>query len=419
MANHLIQLKSLPKKKQHHGLFFVTGCNKKSEEFTIGILKNNEELEVGSFTKGISESEAEALKQIIQNQNKGSRKQHLKIPPSICIELRFSEIEKGTIVDPQFQKFRTDVSWEECTWANLLIQNSTVNKGVTITHPEKPLWNNPAVNKEQFISYLHAISPYILPFLKDRILTVLRFPHGVINNGEAFYQKNCPDYAPSFVQTFEEDDINYIVCNDLSTLLWLGNQLALEFHIPFNKIKHRNPYEIVFDLDPPSKDAFPLAIKAALEMEKLFDKFEIKSYPKLSGNKGVQIHIPIKGSSITYDDARIFTEFIALYLVQKFPKYFTVERMKKNRGNKLYIDYVQHWSGKTIICPYSSRGKEGATVAAPLHWSEVGENLKPEDYHIFSVLERIEAQPCPFKDYFKEKNVKVADIITSLKQNKQ
>ncbi|RYM06095.1 ATP-dependent DNA ligase [Sporolactobacillus sp. THM7-7] len=292
--------------------------------------------------------------------------------------------------------------------------NESIHPQVQITHPDKLIWAEPPIDKQQFIAYLFHVSRYMLPFLENRALTLLRFPHGV--PGESFYQKNCPDYAPGFIRTAQIEDTNYIVCQDLSTLLWLGNQLAIEFHIPFNTVGSDKPLEIVFDLDPPSRSEFPLAVKAAKEMKRIFDRLDIKSYPKLSGSRGLQIHIPIYGNTLTYAETRIFTSFIAKILVEKFPDEYTVERLKKNRGSKLYVDYIQHAEGKTIVCPYSTRGKEGATVAAPIHWEEVNQHLKIEKYNVPFVLDRLSHGDCPMSDYFQQNNDSLIPIISSLKE---
>lgn len=285
---------------------------------------------------------------------------------------------------------------------------------VGITHPDKVIWKQPGINKAQFISYLTEVSRFMLPFLENRALTTIRFPHGV--PGESFFQKNCPDYAPEFIQTAVIGDNHFIVCNDLSTLTWLGNQLAIEYHVPFQTIDSDLPLEIVFDLDPADRSDFPLAIKAALEIRKILDRLKITGYPKLSGSRGLQIHIPLAGSLLTYPDTRIFTSFIARLLIEKFPDDFTVERLKKDRGDRLYIDYVQHAPGKTIICPYSPRGKEGATVAAPLRWEEVNETLRMDQYTIPFVLQRISEGQCPMQDFFKQENRSLPAIVSSLKK---
>lgn len=283
-----------------------------------------------------------------------------------------------------------------------------------ITHPDKIVWKQPPIDKALFISYLAEVSRFMLPFLENRALTAIRFPHGV--PGESFFQKNCPDYAPEFIQTAAVGDHRYIICNDLATLIWLGNQMTVEYHVPFQTIGSDRPLEIVFDLDPADRSDFPLAVKAALQIKKILDRLEITGYPKLSGSRGLQIHIPTAGSGLTYPDSRIFTSFIARLLVENFPADFTTERLKKKRGNRLYIDYVQHAPGKTIICPYSPRGKEGATVAVPLRWEEVNESLRMEHYTIPSVLGRIARGPCPMQDFFRQENRSLSTVVASLKK---
>lgn len=243
------------------------------------------------------------------------------------------------------------------------------------------------LTKRDFLNYLLYVSPYMLPFVKDRLLTLKRYPDGI--EGESFYQKNCPSYAPEFVTTYSHDQTRYIVCNDLQTLLWLGNQAATEFHVPFETIKSLGyPTEIVFDLDPPSINDFNLAMQAALALKEVLDKFGLSSFAKTSGGKGLQVYIPLPDASYSYEATRHFTKFIAEYLVAKFPQYFTIERLKKNRDNKLYIDYVQHAAGKTIIAPYSVRGDQ-ALVAAPLFWHEVTSNLQPAQFSVLSIYARL------------------------------
>ncbi|MGC4375349.1 non-homologous end-joining DNA ligase [Fictibacillus sp. Mic-4] len=276
-------------------------------------------------------------------------------------------------------------------------------KSVSITSPDKPLWPEKNLLKIHYLEYLTQIAPFILPFLKDRTLTVIRYPHGV--HSERFFQKNCPDYAPDFVQTFKEDDINYVVCSDLPTLLWLGNQLSFELHIPFRTIRTLRPSEIVMDLDPPSRDEFHLSIEAALMIKEISDKLKLISFVKTSGNKGMQVYFPLPEQKYTFDDTRKFTKFIADYLVSKEPGWFTTERLKKNRGKRCYIDYVQHAEGKTIIAPYSVRGNEEALVATPLYWHEVTRNLRPEHFPLETIVDRIKRNGDPFADFFKTKAV--------------
>ncbi|KKI93948.1 ATP-dependent DNA ligase [Bacillus sp. SA1-12] len=386
-------------KNYKYACFFITGYDKKNGYFHVGVFKGEDIIQAGVFSHGISSEEREALIKIIKDNKFSETPSFVEITPSIVVEIQFLSLYKGQLREPSFLSFRFDIEFEECTWDQLLLATAPIQEEVVFTHLDKPLWETMDVKKEQFLSYLYQLSPYMLPFLKDRYLTTIRFPHGMF--GEAFYQKNKPDYAPSFIRSKKHEKIDYIICNDLSTLLWLGNQLAFEFHIPFQTVDTNHPIEIVFDLDPPSKEYFHLAIKAATEMKKIFDQFGLKTYPKLSGNKGLQIHIPLSKDSLSYDETRVFTSFIAEFLVTSFPDDFTIERMKKNRGNRLYVDYIQHAEGKTIVAPYSLRGKkEGAYVAAPLLWDEVNEDLSVKNFTMDNVIQRLKTIGCPFQDYF-------------------
>ncbi len=268
---------------------------------------------------------------------------------------------------------------------------------VTLTNLEKVLWPKKKVTKYDYLKYLTIVAPHFLPFLKDRLLTVIRFPNGIEN--ESFYQKHCPNYAPSYIKTKKIANQDYIICSDLPTLFWLGNQASIEFHIPFQTIHSPNPSEIVFDLDPPSQKEFSLAIEAALLLKEIFDKLKLISFIKTSGNKGLQIYLPLD-ETFSYAETRLFTSFIAKYLETKYPHSFTTERLKKKRNNRLYIDFLQHGEGKTIIAPYSLRGNVDALVATPLLWSEVNENLHPSHFPLEESIKRITNGILPFKEFF-------------------
>lgn len=274
-------------------------------------------------------------------------------------------------------------------------------KDVAVTSLDKPLWPDKGINKMNYLQYLRDIAPYMLPFLKERELTVIRYPHGV--EGESFFQKNCPDYAPEFVKTYLSHDINYIVCSDLATLMWLGNQLAFELHVAFNTIHSDKPSEIVFDLDPPSRDEFHLSVEAALIIKEILTKLRLVSFVKTSGNKGLQVYIPLPENQYSYEDTRRFTKFLADFLIEKEPDWFTTERLKKNRGGKLYVDYLQHAEGKTIIVPYSARGNEEALVATPIEWGEVTRELRPEQFPLEAIVSRVQKKGCPFAGFHEAK----------------
>ncbi len=392
--------------------FTVVGYNKKENSFIVSLVKNEELIEVGSFHKGLTKQEKETLLQII-NQNGGkSDKNSIYVQPGICVQLQFSSFENAQIANASFQEFLLGYNWKKCTYDQLI--EKKIAAKVEITHPDKRLFPNNNTTKQQYIHYLEAIAPYLLPFLNNRLLTTIRYPHGLF--GESFYQKQCPDYAPEFIMTSRKESIDYIICNSIDSLTWLGNQLAFEFHIPFETIySEGNPSEIVFDLDPPSKEHFHLAIDAAKMLKDILDSLKLYAFLKTSGNKGIQVYIPLPEKTFTYKESRKFTEFVAQYMVSSKPDHFTIERLKKNRHNRLYIDYIQHSEGKTIIAPYSIRGNNEGSVACPLYWEELTEDLSPKTFTMQHVLSRLNKQADPFENYLKAKTKqpfeKVLDFI--------
>jgi bifunctional non-homologous end joining protein LigD len=396
---------------------FVTAYDKTNGYFFVGVYKETTVQTIGQVLFGFKPDEKQALGQTIRQNHDHEDAQFIYVNPAICLEVKYLELYDNQLREPHFHRFRFDFEPRDCTFERFTFQQKNLPSDLDITHPDKPLWKNHDIQKADYILYLREVSPYMLPFLENRLLTVIRYPHGTF--GEAFYQKNCPDYAPEFVQTFTHEGIEYIVCNNLKTLIWLGNQISIEFHIPFQTIKSKGPSEIVFDLDPPSKDYFHMAIKAALLIKEVLDQLNLIGFIKTSGNKGLQVYLPLPENEFTYEDTRLFTSFIAEYLTSRDPDSFTVERMKKNRGNRLYVDYVQHGEGKTIVAPYSMRGNEHAGVATPLFWEEVSDKLELVSFNMPNALKRLKSHGDPFRNYFHTKKIQpFRPVLDFLKQGK-
>ncbi len=364
--------------------------------FHGSIYQQGKLVEVVSFKHGMTEEERKTL--IAFFQANGQRKNETwELEPSICLDIACIDFDGSKCREPRFHAFRLEMLPEDCHWQHMQRQLYPIPDTVQITHPDKPVWPEIGITKDGYLHYLQMISPYLLPFLRDRPLTLIRFPHGV--PGESFYQKSSPEKMPAFASTGWVDDIHYLVCNNLETLLWLGNQLALELHIPFQTLQTEHPTEIVFDLDPPSVDQFSLAVTGALDLKGMLDYFKLQSFVKTSGGKGLQLYIPLPENTFTYEEVRVFTEFVCRFLCEQKPALYTIERLKKNRHQKLYLDYVQHAEGKTIIAPYSTRGNEKGLVATPLHWEEINEHLTPDLFTIPAVLERMKKGSNPFKNF--------------------
>lgn len=257
---------------------------------------------------------------------------------------------------------------------------------ITVSNPEKLLWPEAGITKVIYLQKLIALSPYLLPYCRDRYLTTIRYPDGV--GGKFFYQKNAPSKLPEFVKTAARGGVNYIHLDSLSTLLWLGNLAALEFHPSFEYIGGEEPAEWVLDIDPSFEDE-PRLMEAVAIIGETLQGMGVRSVPKTSGATGVQIFVPIR-EGYTFDQLRSVGEFLGNYLAEKHPRLFTVERLIKERGKKIYIDYVQHAPGKSLSAPYTPRGRVEATVSTPLTWDEVRRGVSPKLFTLHTIEERLD-----------------------------
>jgi bifunctional non-homologous end joining protein LigD len=264
----------------------------------------------------------------------------------------------------------------------------TINgQELTITNPNKPLWPEDGITKLEYLDRLIALSPYLLKYTANRLLTTIRWPHGA--GGEFFYQKNVPKGAPPFVRTAQEGDIRYIVLNSLETLVWLGNLACLEFHPSLHFVGETLPAEWIIDIDPTLEEE-PRIMQAAKIVVDLLASLNIQSIPKTSGATGVQIYVPVR-RGYTFEQLRSIGKFLGDYLTAAHPKLFTVERMKKDRGDLIYFDYLQHWYGKTLSAPYTPRARKGAPVSTPLLYDELSPKVKPADFHLRNIEQRLAA----------------------------
>ncbi|WP_254788736.1 DNA ligase D [Virgibacillus salinus] len=408
-------------KKKHNDWFkiknwrkingFLTFYNTKNDYFTVCVFDHDEVLSIGKCKHGLDDEESYTLKDLFRS-NGAKEGDGFRLPPAICAEINTLDLFKSELREPEFNQILPSMEATDCTLNKLKLDITLPPNIVELTNTDKIFWPQADMTKGDLLVYIREISPYMLPFLKDRRLTVIRCPDGV--HKEYFFQKHLPDYAPSFIKSVFIEDEEFFICDSLNSLLWFANHGAVEFHIPFQSADNDTPTEIAFDLDPPDREAFPLAIKAANILKQLLDNLELVSFVKTSGGKGLQIHIPIPNESMTYDQTGVFTQAIAWTIEKEHPDLFTTERLKKNRGDRLYIDYLQHGKDKTLIAPYSPRKRDDATVSAPLFWEEVKEGLTPDSYTIANVVERVKRDGCPFDRYFEVGKTQVMDKILGL-----
>jgi bifunctional non-homologous end joining protein LigD len=264
---------------------------------------------------------------------------------------------------------------------------------VRVTNLDKLLWPQAGITKGEFIEYVIRMAPVMLPHLQDRPLTVVRFPHGI--GDKSFYQKNAPKDTPEWVSRFpvyskdSQRTIHYILANHTAALIWLANQAAIELHPWYSKVENPDsPTNIAIDLDP-SAPGFEKVRQVAFAVKEVLDELRLPSYPKTSGATGLQIFIPLQ-TGFRFEDTRVVTEFIGRYMVKTYPDLVTIERLVKDRGDKVYVDYLQHAPNKTLVAPYSPRPVPDAKVSAPLTWDELAAGAMPEDFTIRSMPVRAE-----------------------------
>ncbi len=261
------------------------------------------------------------------------------------------------------------------------------DKEIKVSHPDKYLWPELEITKIDYIHHLIQLAPFLLNHTTHRLLTVIRYPNGVHEN--SFFQKHLPAYSPKWVDSIESKGEKYIILNTLPSLAWLGNQSALEFHTTFNPIQKPNhPAALVFDLDPSEGQNFQEVAHGALLIKETLESLHITSFPKTSGATGIQVYIPVN-HQYTYEEARNINQFFASYFISKFPAYFTMERMVRKRGKKIYFDYLQMWPNKTIISPYSPRAVKTAAVSTPITWDELEQGCHPHDFTLLNIHDRL------------------------------
>lgn len=262
-----------------------------------------------------------------------------------------------------------------------------------LTNQHKIYFPKDQITKGDIVNYYNEVADYILPYLKNRPQSMNRFPNGI--NGPSFYQKDVDvDKIPSWLKTekiFSESNdayIDYLICNDKATLLYMANLGCIEIN-PWNSTlkKIENPDWIVMDIDP-EKDEFGQVVKVALTVKEVMDELGADCYCKTSGASGLHVYIPL-GAKYNYDTVKIFAELIAGEVHARVPEITSLERTIKKRGGKIYVDFLQNRKGQTLAAPYSVRPKPGATVSTPLEWNEVNENLSPSQFTIENTMQRL------------------------------
>ncbi|HEV2400342.1 MAG TPA: non-homologous end-joining DNA ligase [Candidatus Sulfotelmatobacter sp.] len=286
-------------------------------------------------------------------------------------------------------------------------------RNLKLSNLEKVLYPAVGFTKKDVIDYYARIAPVMLPHLNGRALTRKRYPDGV--DGEPFFEKNAPMHKPDWVKTAPiwseggHRTVYYILANDLATLVWLANLAALELHPSLALAKDiKCPTVMVYDLDPGPPANIVQCCQVAVWLRDIFDHLGLKSFPKTSGSKGLQLYVPLN-TPTTFDATKLFSRALAQLLEQEHPEFVVSDMKKALRTGKVFVDWSQNDEHKTTIAVYSLRAREHPTVSTPVTWDEVERTLKKKDASLL-VFET--------KDVFKRVD-KMGDLFEPVLELKQ
>lgn len=348
------------------------------------------------------------------------------VEPRVVCEVRYREwTPDGLLRHPAFQRLRDDKEPRECERRGLarhelpdLDTESTAappppladapiaaaaptdqddtppDRGIQFSNLKKVYWPEERYTKGDLIEYYRSVSRWMLPYLRNRPVVMTRYPDGI--DGKSFYQKDAPEFAPSWIRTVPiwsndtQRDIRYFVCDDVESLLYIANLGSIPLHIWASRVGSLElPDWCVIDLDP--KEApFSDVVRTARALHELCERIGLPNHVKTTGKTGLHILVPL-GRQCTYEQSRTIGELLARVVLRELGDIATITRHVSKRGDKVYLDYLQNRHGQTIVAPFSVRPLPGATVSMPLTWDEVDGSLDPRSFTIHSAIGRMEA----------------------------
>jgi bifunctional non-homologous end joining protein LigD len=327
-------------------------------------------------------------------------KGHHWVRPNIVAEVKYKEFtDHGLARQPSFVAFHPEKRPADC-----LVEGAAGDaeppepveiveeREVPFTNLTKIFWPEEGYTKGDLIEYHRVIAEWMLPYLQDRPLVMTRYPDGI--DGKSFFQKDAPPYAPDWFRRVtvwsegSERELSYFVAEDIESLLYVINMGTIPLHVWSSRITTlAHPDWCILDLDP--KEApFTDVVEIARLIHDLCDEIGLPSFPKTSGSSGIHVLIPL-GRRLTYEQSRTLGQLLARVVVTERPDIATVTRNPDRRDGKVYVDFVQNGHGRLLVAPYTVRPKPGATVSAPLKWSEVTKRLTIQQHTIKSLPRRM------------------------------
>ena len=263
---------------------------------------------------------------------------------------------------------------------------------LTLSNLDKVLYPEVGFTKAAIVDYYVRIAPVLLPHLRDRAVTMVRYPDGV--DGGSFFEKRCPSHAPEWVRAADVDGLHACVIDDLATLVWVANLAALELHVLQATATHPDvPTAVVFDLDPGPPATIVDCCRVGLDLRGMLGQLGLESVVKTSGSKGLHLAVPVHGASA--DETKDFARALGQLLAKNDPERVTIVMERAERRHKVFVDWSQNDRHKTTVAPYSLRARPRPQVSAPVSWDEVAEVAGDADpasltFETTEVLERVE-----------------------------
>ena len=399
----------------------------------VGIYRDGELVPVGHVGSGFDDRTLRELLAILKEhqsptspfavQPKVNQPATWCFPDLVC-EVRYVEMTRdGTLRHPTYLGLRSDVDPKECTGQEIAAsakeaqrkaekaartdvpaEVAPVAKARTpsvievdghqlkLTNLEKVLFPEDGYTKADLIKYYTDVSPYLIPVIRDRPLTLKPFPDGI--SGPSFYQKDKPSFTPKWIKSWtdraadREGGIDYVLCNDLATLIWMANYTAIEIHPWLSRVdRPDNPDFAIIDLDPSTGATWAEVKETALVVRDVLHGLDLEGFPKTTGSRGIHVLVPI-ARRYSFEESRGFVEQVGKAAREKAPKLVTLAFAKKERRG-IYVDYLQNVRGKTTAGPYSVRPIRRAPVSAPLRWDEISGLGRPDAFTIVNLPERL------------------------------
>src|SRR5437773_5559429 len=397
----------------------------------LGVYRDGKLMPVGHVGSGFDErtlrellamvKEREVAKSPFATEVRANTTPHWTTPELVC-EVQYVEITReGTLRAPSYRGLRADVDPKECTGEerqqttkSALKAAAATSAGPTgdgvaakervpsvltidghtirLTNLSKVIFPEDGHTKADLIRYYTEVSPYLIPLIKDRPLTLKLFPDGIA--AQHFYQKDKPSFTPKWIDTYldrtadREGGIDYVLGNDLATLVWLANYTAIEIHPWLSRVDDPDHPDIaIIDLDPSTGTTWDDVKEAARVVHELLDGMDLQGFRKTTESRGIHVWVPI-ARKYSFDESRNFVLELGKAARERAPKLITVE-VVKDRRRGVYIDFLQNVRGKTTAGPYGVRPIRRAPVSAPLGWDEIGALGRPDAFTMSNMSARL------------------------------